>query len=229
MPTLEVMISRPQSYGNGIVGDMCVHMLDMVRWMLNLGWPNRISSSGGILVETEALSNIPDTQNAMFEFDDLNVLWTHRSWGTAPDPEYPWGATIYGDKGTLKLSVHKYEFIPHGKGPKLHGKAVLEFDKYPEDVTDKEAIRLETHVASAIRAHMLDFLKAIDSRTQPVSDIEQGHISAASCILANNALKLGRTLQFDPATMTVVGDKEATKLLRRPYRAPWKHPEPLVR
>ena len=27
-------------YGNGIVGDMCVHMLDMVRWMLDLGWPN---------------------------------------------------------------------------------------------------------------------------------------------------------------------------------------------
>ena len=35
-------------YGNGIVGDMCVHMLDMVRWMLDLGMPNRISSSGGI-------------------------------------------------------------------------------------------------------------------------------------------------------------------------------------
>ena len=26
-------------YGNGIVGDMCIHMLDMVRWMLDLGWP----------------------------------------------------------------------------------------------------------------------------------------------------------------------------------------------
>ena len=26
-------------YGNGIVGDMCVHMLDMIRWMLGLGWP----------------------------------------------------------------------------------------------------------------------------------------------------------------------------------------------
>ena len=33
-------------YGNGIIGDMCIHMLDMVRWMLDLGWPQRISSSG---------------------------------------------------------------------------------------------------------------------------------------------------------------------------------------
>jgi len=31
-------------YGNGIVGDMCVHMLDMVRWMMDLGMPARISS-----------------------------------------------------------------------------------------------------------------------------------------------------------------------------------------
>src|SRR5256714_10673352 len=34
-------------YGNGIVGDMCIHMLDMVRWMLELGWPKEVSSSGG--------------------------------------------------------------------------------------------------------------------------------------------------------------------------------------
>src|SRR5687767_151100 len=57
-------------YGNGIVGDMCIHMLDTVRWMLGLGWPRRITSSGGILVQRPPLSpavqgarggaNIPD-------------------------------------------------------------------------------------------------------------------------------------------------------------------------
>lgn len=211
-------------YGNGIVGDMCVHMLDMVRWLLDLGWPKRISSSGGILVQTDSAANITDTQNATFEFEDLNVLWTHRSWGNPPDPEYPWGATIYGDKGTLKLSVNKYDFFPHGSGNRLHGEAVFELDKYPLDVPDKEAIRLEQHVASAIRQHMRDFLKAIDDRSRPVADIEQGHISAASCILANNALRLQRTIAFDPETHTVPGDDEATALLRRPYRSPWKHP-----
>ena len=30
-------------YGNGIVGDMCVHLLDCVRWMLGLGWPGKVS------------------------------------------------------------------------------------------------------------------------------------------------------------------------------------------
>ncbi len=35
---------------------------------------------------------------------------------TRPIPEYPWAAFIYGEKGTLKADVHKYEFIPRGKG-----------------------------------------------------------------------------------------------------------------
>ena len=101
-------------YGNGIVGDMCIHMLDMVRWMLDLGWPKRISSTGGILVQTGSKSNISDTQQATFDFGHLPVVWTHRTWGESPDPEYPWAAFFYGDKGTLKASVNKYEFFPFG-------------------------------------------------------------------------------------------------------------------
>src|SRR5881396_916645 len=62
-------------YGNGIVGDMCIHMLDMVRWMLDLGWPQRISSTGGILIEKDSKANITDTQTATFEYDGLNVNW----------------------------------------------------------------------------------------------------------------------------------------------------------
>src|SRR5215470_7895208 len=108
-------------YGNGIMGDMCIHMLDMSRWMLDLGWPKRVSSTGGILVEKKSKANISDTQTATFDFPDYQVQWTHRTWGDPPDPKYQWGATIYGDKGTLKLSVFSYDFTPHGEGKPLHG------------------------------------------------------------------------------------------------------------
>jgi len=59
-----------------------------------------------------------------------------------------------------------------------------------------------------------------------VADIEEGYISSASCILANLALRLGRTLTWDAENQRVVGDDEANRLLRRPYRQPWVHPEP---
>jgi predicted dehydrogenase len=210
-------------YGNGIMGDMCIHMFDMVRWMLGLGWPKRIASTGGILVEKNSKANITDTQTATFDFGDLQVVWQHRTWGEANDPQYPWGATLYGDKGTLKVDVHKYAFTPWGKRePTQTGKALFEYDKYPEDKTEKD---LERHVASAVRGHMQDFLRAVGSRGKPVADIEEGHISSASCILANLSMKLGRTLTWDPDKHQVVGDDEANKLLRRPYRRPWVHPE----
>lgn len=210
-------------YGNGIVGDMCIHMLDMVRWMLGLGWPTRISSEGGIIVQKSSKANISDTQTATFQFGELPVIWQHRTWGHPPDPKYPWGATIYGENGTLKCSVNSWDFTPMGKGEAIHRDVVFEFEKYPEDRTEKD---LERHVAPAIRGHMRDLLNAIDNKSKPVADIEQGHISTASCILANIAMDLGRSLAWDPAIQQISGDPEANKRLARSYRNPWVHPDP---
>lgn len=222
-------------YGNGILGDMCVHMLDASRWMLGLGWPSKISSTGGILVDQEATSDITDTQSAEFSFpgaeaDDgsgqfrgpkMNIVWNHRSWGDPVDPEFPWGATIYGTKGTLQFDVHKYRFTPRGGGEKIEGAALYEYDKYPEDKTEEA---LERHVASAVREHMRNWLKAVDERSRPEADIEEGHISAASCILANNALSLGRSITWDPKAGQCINDDEANTMLANPYRAPYVHP-----
>jgi predicted dehydrogenase len=208
-------------YGNGIVGDMCIHMLDMVRWLLGLGWPQRVGSSGGILVDRNSKANITDTQTATFDYGDRQVVWQHRTWGATPDPDYPWGATLYGDRGTLKLSVHRYDFIPEGQGQRIHRDVVMELDQYPEDRDERD---LERHVAPAIRGHMRDLLEAIRTRRRPVADIEEGHISTASCILANLSQRLGRTLVWDAEHQRVVGDEEANRLLKRPYRQPWTHP-----
>ena len=125
-------------YSNGIMGDMCVHMLDTARWMLDLGWPKRVSSTGGIYVQKEDASNTADTQTAIFEFDDLNCVWQHRSWGTPPDPDYPWAFFIYGEKGTLKGSVHRYDFIPRDKqADRIHMPVQYEREKFPEDLNRK--------------------------------------------------------------------------------------------
>lgn len=210
-------------YGNGITGDMCVHMFDTVRWMLKLGWPTRISSQGGIFVQKEGKSNISDTQSAVFEYPELNCVWQHRTWGTPNNPAYPWSLTLYGDKGTLWASTMAYDFIPQGKGEKIHKDVVYEKEKYPEDVNEE---RIELNAAPATRLHMLDFIAAIENGGRPVADIEEGHISTASCILANISMKIGRPVVYDPKKREVVGDREATALLQRPYRQPYKHPDP---
>ena len=210
-------------YGNGIVGDMCVHMFDAVRWMLGLGWPSRISSDGGIYVQTKDKPNITDTQTCAFQFDEpkMTVTWQHRTWGTSPDPAYPWALFIHGEKGTLKASTERWDFVPNDRREKpMSGKSVLEPDKYPEEKTEKD---FEPHAALPNRMHMLNFLEAREKKVKPVADIEEGYISAASCIWANVAMQLGKTVHLDPKTGEIK-DKALEPYLARPYRGPWEHP-----
>lgn len=211
-------------YGNGIVGDMCIHMLDMVRWMMDLGWPVSIASNGGILFDKASKANITDTQTVTFDYGAFPIVWQHRTYGDAPDPKYPWGATIHGEKGILKASVQSYDFIPRDKSQApVHKDVTYELEQYPEDKTEKD---LERHVAPAIRRHMIDFLAAIQKRGKPVADIEEGVISTISCVLANVSQELGRSLKYDPKKGEVLNDAQANALLARSYRAPWTHPDP---
>lgn len=209
-------------YGNGLIGDLGVHMFDLTRYYLGLGWPKTISAAGGILVEKQGKATIPDTETAVFDYGNLQVVWQHRAWGDPPDPKYPWAATFYGNKGTLKASVYCYDFIPKDNGQSIHKDCVFELDQYPEDRTEKD---LEKFAAPGNRAQMRDFMSCIASRGRPLADIEEGYISSASCILANVSMKLGRSLRWDASAGQVAGDAEANALLRRPYRAPWTHPE----
>ena len=215
-------------YGNGTIGDMGIHMIDMARWMMDLGWPKRISSTGGNYFHKEGKPNIPDMQTATFDYGDLQITWQHRHFGERPDPKYGWGATFYGEKGTLKAGVYTFDFTPLNGGTSIHrewndanAKYPVDSDKFPEDKTEK---RIEYHVAPAIREHMKDLLLCIASRTRPRADIAEGSTSTAMCVLANLSLKLKRSLTWDEAQGCVVGDEEANTMLARPYRAPWVHP-----
>ena len=214
-----------REYGNGIMGDMCVHMFDAVRWTLNLGWPQRVSSVGGIYQDKNGVSNISDTQFAVFEYPELDCTWTHRTWGTPADPDYIWSYIIYGEKGTLKANTRQFEFIPFGNNDRrILKKAITEEEEYPSDINEDGRVSTS---APPSRWHMIDFLTAIQEDQKPVSDIEQGHISTASCVLANLSMDLdGRPLSYDPVNRVITGDRQATELLKRAYRKPWIHPIP---
>jgi predicted dehydrogenase len=214
-----------EEYGNGQIGDLGVHMLDCIRWMMALGWPKSISSSGGIYVERSATSNISDTQKSVFHYPNLDVSWEHRTWGTAPiAPRHwtdLWGARFIGKNGTLNITIFGYEYTPADGGPR-EGFHML------SKTGDLENIDFErdTVFDEIQKWHTMDFIKARETRSRPVADVEEGHISTACCILANLAQELGRPLAYDPATRTVPGDADATRRLTRPYRTPWVHPDP---
>ncbi|HEX2100494.1 MAG TPA: Gfo/Idh/MocA family oxidoreductase, partial [Candidatus Synoicihabitans sp.] len=107
-------------YGNGQIGDLGVHTFDYVRFLLELGWPNAISSTGGVYVDRHGDATISDTQRSVFHYPNLDVSWEHRTWGVSPIPlrhwTDQWGARIIGEKGTLNVTTLGYEFRPADGG-----------------------------------------------------------------------------------------------------------------
>jgi hypothetical protein len=75
--------------------------------------------------------------------------------------------------------------------------------------------------------HFLNFIEAVRSRKRESlnCEVEEGAMSSTLVHLANVSYRVGRTLNFDAATMTCKDDKQANELLTRHYRAPFIVPE----
>ncbi|HPC62760.1 MAG TPA: Gfo/Idh/MocA family oxidoreductase, partial [Verrucomicrobiota bacterium] len=73
-------------------------------------------------------------------------------------------------------------------------------------------------------SHHRNFLDCVKSRKPTITPVETAHHSAIPGHLGLIAMLVGRKIKWDVATETIIGDTEASKLLTRPYRAPWKLP-----
>ena len=203
-------------FSNGIVGDMFVHMLDTARFIMDFGWPKRVSSTGGIYVQKSAKANVPDTQVIDLDYGDFNVTWDHRTYGPPDDSKYPWAVEFYGENGVLKVNVDRWDFTPHGRG-----KAQSDTADLNQELADKDQ---PANIVPAGLNHMKNFLECVGSRAKPVADIGTGFISTGTCLLGNVALRAGRSLDIDPNLGKIIDDAAAEKLCRRDYRAPWTYP-----
>ena len=75
------------------------------------------------------------------------------------------------------------------------------------------------------RDHSRNFLEAVRSRGKTIAPAETAHRSASVGHLGVIAIETGRTIKWDPATETILGDPEASRLLNRSYRKPFVLPE----
>jgi predicted dehydrogenase len=222
------------NYGNGDAGNQGVHQMDIARWGLGLGFPNKISAVGGHFMFDDD-QQTPNTLNCAFEYDvpggkrtmlEFEVRhWisnheamigaaseaaestgTHPQLGPDAGTHNTVGNILYGSKGYLAISDGGYRSWL-GKEQQQGPSA----GESPED-------------------HFANFVGCVISRKKEDlrAPIEEGHISAGLIHLANASYRLGRTLVFDPDTEQVKGDEEANRLLRdgdRGYRPPFVVPD----
>jgi hypothetical protein len=161
-------------------------------------FPRRVTSGGG-RYHFDDDQESPDTHVATFDFGDRAISWEGRSCQRHGYEGSQFGAAFYGDRGTLVTDGAAYTiFDAEDKpGPKVAGSG----DDGP---------------------HLRNFLDCIRSGQRPNADIEEGHQSTALCHLGNIAWRVGRTLNCDPQTGRILGDRPAARLWSREYRRGWE-------
>lgn len=70
--------------------------------------------------------------------------------------------------------------------------------------------------------HRRNFLDCVKSRKPTITPVETAHHSAIPGHLSLISMLVGRKIRWDPVKEKILGDHEASKLLSRPYRKPWK-------
>ena len=203
-------------YGNGDLGNQGIHEIDIARWGLGVKYPTKVSAIGGHFMFDDD-QETPNTLAVSYEFNEGGkkkmMTFDVRHWITNQEAEIhdfdksvksnSIGNLFYGANGYLAIDGYTKYWSYIGK-EQTPGPA-------RKDGGD----------------HFENFLNAVRSRNRSelTAEIEEGAISTTLVHLANISYKLGRTVNFDEATYSCPGDKEATALFRRDYRKPFVVPQ----
>jgi predicted dehydrogenase len=215
-------------YSGGQMTNLAAHALDVVHWFLKLQGPTAVTSFGGRWCLQDN-GETPDTQDALIEYPDCSVLWSHREASAGPVKS---SLEFYGPRGSLAISRAGFTLTgdrripPENAVPQFTGVHPVGGPRRVEQTGPQEmwAPSIEDKSGDAraqFRLHVRNFLDCVRSRQEPIAGLESAHRVATVCHLANLSLRLGRRLRWDPAREEIVDEAEAARWLVRPYRAPW--------
>ena len=210
-----------REYGEGLAGDVLVHLITAVQFMLNLQAPAVANAIGGRLFWKDD-RNVYDTIVANYEWPE-GIIGT---FGATQNNHYDdTGIRILGTKGTMVLTFSGYtvysendesnwryttnvwprdlrEEFWRSKGLSLNPDPNAAPVQRPERKVLKE---YEPPPPSARRRayHMEHFIDCVRTRRRPVQDVNMGNNAAIAAHLANMSYYNKVTMQFDRATRKV--------------------------
>ena len=119
--------------------------------------------------------------------------------------------TSEGDNGIMFEGTKGRFFVNRGK---IVGAPVEELKDNP---LPENAIE-EVYGGPVPSNHSVNFIDAMKSRKQPISDVWSHNRMLEICHLSNIAMRLGREMKWNPVDRKIVGDDEANTFLGREYR-----------
>lgn len=196
------------NFANGTIADWGIHWFDQVLWWTEERYPKTIYSTGNKFVRQDN-ADAPDTQMAIYEFEEFTLTWENRRCAPSAYLDHNVGAMFYGEEGTFHMGWRDgWTFYPKNKNQ--------EIIRTPAKLHDPDH--------QNIKELWADFMTAIEHKTEPVCDIKHGHLATNISLLGMISYKLGRSIKWDGEKEVILADEEANKLLKREYRGEWEYP-----
>ena len=185
-------------YSGGQLTDLGAHFADLAQWANDSQDTGPVEYEGRAEFPRDGLFNTPVTFGIVATYADGVKMVIHDE--TEPG-RGPRGNKFVGTDGWVSV------------------------DDTGKVTASSDAILRELNATQQGYAYMMghhrDFLDCVKTRAKPVAPPEVAHRSTTTCHIANIALRLGRTLRWDPKAERFVGDPEADRMMARATRSPW--------
>src|SRR5213082_3203291 len=204
-----------KEYGTGVAGDLLVHLVSGMMYMVGINAPPKQASAVGGIRRWKDGRNMPDVQAVVYDYDGLPV-YMRLNLGT----EMPETYRIQGTKGLLEVTGSGLTFTPQsgkdqypsyytGSYPRALRQAYLakwheENDPKPgQPVVMPETISFTGPDFDDVRPHVWTFFEAVRTRKPVTEDVVFGHHAALACHMANESYFRKTGVTWDEVSKTI--------------------------
>ena len=203
-----------KEYGTGLAGDLMVHLISGMQFVLGINEaPKKASAFGGIYRWKDG-RNTPDVHPVLFEYKNV-PMYMRLTLGTETSEI----TRFMGSKGIIELNEFGVTHIPQAGvdlAPSYYANALparlknAYFTKWHEEHDPKpgqepapESVSYKGDDYDDLRPHMWKFFEAVRSRKPLLQDVVFGHHAALACHMANESYYRNSPVHWDESSQTI--------------------------